>query len=249
MRKFRFALVAFALCIAAIANAQTADEIIANYFENTGGEDNWKKLEGLKMSAKVNQGGMEIPIEVIQMKDGKQMTSINFQGNVIKQGVFDGETLWNTNFQTMKAEKADAETTEIQKLAMNDFPDAFLDYKEKGYTVELMGTETIEGAETFKIKLVKEPITIDGEEVEDVSYYYFDAEAFIPLVVESEIKYGPNKGVISQTKMSDYQEVDGLYFPFSIAQGVKDGPSQPLMIESIELNPEVDDATFAFPEE
>ena len=39
-------------------NSQTAEEIIANYFENTGGIENWAKLEGIKMNAKVNQGGM-----------------------------------------------------------------------------------------------------------------------------------------------------------------------------------------------
>ena len=74
-------------------NAQTVDEIIDNYFENTGGVENWEKIEGVKMSAKVNQGGMEIPIEIIQLKSGKMMTTINFQGQSIKQGVFDGEVL------------------------------------------------------------------------------------------------------------------------------------------------------------
>ena len=85
-------------------NAQTVDEIIDNYFENTGGVENWEKIEGVKMSAKVNQGGMEIPIEIVQLKSGKMMTTINFQGQSIKQGVFDGEVLWSTNFMTQKAD-------------------------------------------------------------------------------------------------------------------------------------------------
>ena len=66
-------------------NSQTAEEIIANYFENTGGIENWAKLEGIKMNAKVNQGGMEIPLEITQLKNGNQMTVINFQGLEIKQ--------------------------------------------------------------------------------------------------------------------------------------------------------------------
>jgi hypothetical protein len=45
--------------------AQTADEIIAKYFENTGGIEAWESIEGVKMNAKVNQGGMEIPVEVV----------------------------------------------------------------------------------------------------------------------------------------------------------------------------------------
>jgi len=46
--------------------------------------------------------------------------------------------------------------------------------------------------------------------------------------------------------MSDYQEVDGMYFPFSLTQGLKGGESQPLIIMSIELNPEVNDGAFTF---
>lgn len=231
------------------AQAQTADEIIANYFENIGGIENLKNVEGMKMIAKVNQGGMEIPIEMYQMKDGRQMTKITFQGKEIKQGVFDGETLWSHNFMTMKAEKSDAEQTANFKLNTNDFPDSFIDYKEKGYVVELLGKETIDGAETFKIKLVKEPITVDGNKQDDISFYYFDTENFVPIAVHSEIKSGPAKGQMSEVMMSDYQEVEGLYFPFSMSQGVKGGQSQPITIDSIELNPTVDDAAFAFPEE
>lgn len=201
------------------------------------------------MTAKVNQGGMEIPLEIYNLKDGRQMTKITFQGKEIKQGVYDGETLWSHNFMTMKAEKSDAEQTANFKLNTNDFPDAFIGYKEKGYTVELLGKETIDGTETFKIKLVKEPLTIDGNPQDDISYYFFDVDNFVPIAVQSEIKSGPAKGQISEVTMSDYQEVDGIYFPFSMTQGVKDGQAQPITIVSIELNPTIDDAEFAFPKE
>ena len=248
MKKLRLGIFAIAMVLALPLQAQTADEIIANYFENTGGMDAWKAMTGMKMTAKVNQGGMEIPLEIYQLADGRQMTVINFQGKELKQGVFDGESLWSTNFMTMKAEKSDAEQTANFKLNANDFPDSFMDYKEKGYTVELMGKETIDGAETFKIKLVKEPITVDGNKEDDISYYFFDTENFVPIAVQSEIKSGPAKGQISETTMSDYQEVDGIYFPFSIAQGVKGGQSQPITVETIELNPTVEDSAFSFPE-
>ncbi|MEQ8906804.1 outer membrane lipoprotein-sorting protein [Ekhidna sp.] len=251
MRKFQLLITALAVCALSSAHAQdvTVDEIIDGYFENTGGKDAWKSLKGIKMTAKVNQGGMEIPLEIVQLTDGKQYTKITFQGMSLMQNVYDGETLWGTNFQSMKAEKSDDETTQNMKLDTNDFPDSFLDYKDKGYTVELMGTETIDGAETYKVKLTKEPRMLDGKEVEDVSFYYFETESFVPLAVDQEIKAGPQAGAIGRSTMSDYQEVEGLYFPFSMTQGVKDGPSQPLMIESIVVNPEVDSSVFAFPVE
>lgn len=238
----------FLLATSISVTAQTAEEIIANYFENIGGLDNFKALEGMKMSATANNGGLELPIEIVQLKDGRQMTVIRVQGQVFKQGVYDGENLWSTNFQNLKAEKSDAEQTANFKLSLNDFPDALVDYKEKGYTIELLGSETIDGTDTFKVKLVKEPITIDGVQKDDISFYFFDKDNFVPIAVQSEINSGPAKGQIQQVTFSDYQEVDGLYFPFSLGQGVKGGQSSPLTIDKIELNPTVDAAEFAFPE-
>ncbi|MFM1877954.1 MAG: hypothetical protein RLZZ241_820 [Bacteroidota bacterium] len=249
MNLLRIALFGLVLLVALPTQAQTADEILETYFENIGGKENLLAIKGIKMTAKLNQQGMEIPIEIYQMADGKQMTVIKFQGKEIKQGVFDGENLWSTNFMTMKPEKSDAETTANFKLTSNDFPDAFLNYQAKGYTVEYIGQETAEGTETFKIKLIKEPMTIDGQAVEDIAYYYFDVENYVPIAVESEIHQGPMKGQIQYVTMSDYQEVSGIYFPFSMNQGIKNGPSQPIAMDTIELNPDVDAAAFTFPEE
>ncbi len=246
--KLKLLALALALICGFASYAQTADEILAKYFENTGGIDKWKALGGIKMSAKVNQGGMEIPLDIIQLKDGRQMTVITFQGKEIKQGVYDGTTLWAHNFMTMKAEKSDAEATENFKKDIGDFPDPFLNYKTRGFKIELLGKETVDGSETFKIKLTKSPIKVDGKEEENTVYYYFDTENFVPLMMESEVKSGPQKGSISQVKMSDYQEISGLLMPFSMSQGVKGGPSQPLTITAIVVDPKVDAAAFAFPE-
>lgn len=246
MRKL--ALIVFGFCIATVANAQTADEVIMNYFEATGGYEAWGKLENVKMSAKVNQGGMEIPLEIVQMKDGRQYTKVSLQGQSFYQGVFDGEVVWSMNFQSMKAEKADEESTANQKLDANDFPSDLYDYKSKGYTVELMGSETVEGTDTHKIKVTKEPRTIAGEKVDNIVFYFFDKDSGALLMAEQEIAQGPQKGAIGQSTMSDYDEVNGLYFPFSMTQGIKGQGSQPLIIDAIETNVEIDESVFSFPE-
>ena len=249
MKMLSRVLVLVTLICSYTINAQTVDEIIDNYFENTGGVENWEKIEGVKMSAKVNQGGMEIPIEIVQLKSGKMMTTINFQGQSIKQGVFDGEVLWSTNFMTQKAEKSDEESTNMVKNEMNQFPDPFLNYKEKGFTAELVGTETVDGSETFKIKLTTTPNIIEGKEVPSIAYYFFDNENFVPIQVQEEIKVGPGKGMVSEIKLSDYQEAGGIYMPFSMTQGVKGQPGAPINMDKIEINPTIDDSEFAFPEE
>lgn len=249
MKKIQLWVLTLLLAItSAFSHAQTADEIINNYFENTGGLDQWKSIKAIKFEGNINIQGMEIPIEMIQTTDGLTMAKANFQGQNFYQNVYDGETLWSTNQMTMQAEKSDTESTENFKNDLNDFPDAFIDYKAKGYTVELIGTETIEGTETYKIKLVKEPIMVDGKEEQDISFHYFDKENFVPIVVEKEIKSGPAAGMVGQTTLSDYQEVDGLYFPYSIMEGVKGQPGgQQITITKVTINMEIDNAIFKFP--
>jgi len=234
-------------CFSSFLHAQTVEEIIEQYLENTGGASEWAKLSSVKMEGKVSAQGMDIPIEIVQTKEGKMYMKFQLQGQEITQQAFDGKEAWGVNFMTMKPEKSDGETTENMKREMSDFPDPFLDMKSKGYKAELLGKETIEGTECFKVKLTKRPLMVDGAEVENISLYFFDTENFVPIMVEKEMKSGPAKGITSQTLMSDYQEVDGLYFAFSITEKAKGTPQgQAISITKVELNPTLDPAAFEF---
>jgi outer membrane lipoprotein-sorting protein len=225
------------------AQAQTADEIINTYIKNIGGAEKFKSLTGTKMEMNVNYQGMEIPVELVQLKGGKMYLKINFQGQEITQMAFDGTTAWSTNFMTMKAEKMESEMVENIKQEAGDYPDPLIDYKAKGYSAEYLGKETKEGTECYKIKLTKKPQMVDGQKVDNVVFYYFDTENNVPILTEAEIKSGPMKGQMSTTTMSDYQEVEGMYFPFSMNQG-----GQPMKIKKVTLNPTVDPSAFTFKE-
>ena len=237
------------LFIAGLANAQTAEKIVANYFENTGGYEAWGKLTSVKINGRVNQGGMDIPFEIVGLNDGRQYKKVSLQGNSIMKEVFDGETLWNTNMQTFRAEKANYESTENYKLEANDFPHNLYDYKKKGYTIKLVGEEAIHGTDAFKVKLTKEPISVEGETVEDVIFYYLDKENFIIIAHEEEILSGPNQGNTTLITYNNYDEVDGLYFPFSITHESEGRQPMLFSIDMIELNQAVDASIFKFPVE
>ncbi|RDK85261.1 outer membrane lipoprotein-sorting protein [Marinirhabdus gelatinilytica] len=239
-----FAIVFAAISPLAQAQDMTADEIIDAYFENTGGQDNWEDIESLRYTGTANVQGMEFPWIMTMTEDGKQALVIDFQGQKITQYAYDGETMWTTNFMTQEAEKADAETSDnMKKASKKNFISPLLNYKDKGYEVELIGNETIEGTDTYKIKLTEDPIMVDGVETPKISYYFFEKENMVPIAIETEVKQGPMAGQKIQDSMSDYQEVDGLYFPFSMTQG-----GQAMQVTKIEVNPEIDDAVFAFPE-
>lgn len=173
---------------------------------------------------------------------------MNFQGQELTQMSFDGETGWSTNFMTMKPEKWDAEQSEIMKTEMT-FPDVFLNYKDKGYTVNLEGEEEIEGTMCHKVKLTKKPLMVDGKEEENFSYYFFDKETNVTIMQRDFAKVGEMKGQATETFFSDYDEVEGVYFPFTIAQKMNGQAVFSVSVEKAEANVEIDDTKFAFPEE
>jgi hypothetical protein len=224
--------------------AQNADEIISKYITTIGGAEKLKALKGVKMEMVTNAQGMEIPVEMVMLTGGSMYVKINLQGKEITQMAYDGTSMWSTNFMTMKAEKMDGEALTNMQLNNADFPDAMLDYKSKGYAAEYVGKETKEGTECYKVKFTKKPTMKAGIKTDDITYYFFDTENNLPIATETEIKEGPEKGQKSTSTMSDYQEVDGIYFPFAMNQG-----GQELKIKKISTNPQVDAKAFAFPAE
>lgn len=228
------------------ATAQTVDEIINAYHQTIGGSK-WDNVNGLKMNANVEQGGMKIPVEVVMLKDGRMYTEITLMGNTMIMQAYDGSTMWTTNFMSMEAEKAPSDETENAKRAAKEFPNALISYKSLGYVPTLIGSETIDGTPCHKIKLEKKTMLAEGKEVPNVEYYYIDKENNIPILTETEIQTGEMKGKISQTKYSDYQEIEGVFIAFSNTSGIKDGMSQTIQYDKVELNPKVDESKFSFP--
>ena len=189
MKTIKFSVILFLFSIAgSTVFAQNADEIISKYITTIGGAEKLRAIKGIKMEMTVNAQGMEIPVEMVQQPGGKMYVKINLQGKEMTQMASDGNTIWSTNFMTMKAEKADTESTENAKLSSQDFPDALLDYKTKGYAAEYVGKETKEGTECYKVKFTKKPVTVNGVKQDDVSYYFFDTDNGLPIAIEDEIK-------------------------------------------------------------
>lgn len=238
MRTIKSILAVFFLFLIVPVSSQTAEEIVNNYVENTGGQQAWDNVKSTKMVASVNQGGMEIPVTIYNTRDGKMAVVVNLQGQEITQMAYDGETFWTTNFMTMKPEKSTTEMTQNMALNKNDFPSPIMNYKANGYEIEYVGKETKEGTETFKVKVTQEPVTVNGIEVPSISYYYFDTENYVPIIMETT----QENGQMMSIGMSDYQEINGLYFPFSMTQA-----GQPINIKEVIINPEIPESLFSFP--
>lgn len=250
MKTLQFFTLALIIGFAMPTSAQTADEIIDTYLENIGGKEEWSKIESMTVTGVGRQQGVDYPFVATYMEDGRYVIDVDLQGTSFIVEAFDGTNSWAMNFQSQKAEASDSETSMNTKNESRDeIVSPFYDYEDKGYSIELVGEDTWEGTEVYKIKLIKKPVIVDGKEEENIEMFYFDKENYVPIASEAKITSGPGKGSQVQTVYSDYQEVNGLYVPFTQIDKINGQVGLEMKVKSIEFNKEVNDDIFKMPED
>lgn len=237
-------LLLFIAALAFHANAQTADEILAKYFENTGGLSKWKELKSVKLTGKAPTPQGEFPIVIYNKAPNKSKMVFNVQGKEIVLQAYDGETGWTLNPFAGGADAVKLDEEQTKELREEQLEDDFIDYAKKGHAVTLEGKEEIEGVQCYKIKLEKNKNN-DKEDVTEI--YYFDSENFVPIMAKNYVRTGPAKGTEIQIFFSDYQDASGLMMPYYIEQKVNGQTQMKVVFENISINEELDDTIFAYP--
>jgi outer membrane lipoprotein-sorting protein len=232
---------ALAAVLAMPAAAQTADEIIAKNIEAHGGLAKLKAMKSMRMTGRMTLGqGIEAPITIEVVRPKNMRLEITVQGMTIIQA-YDGTTGWqvvpftgSTDPQVMSAD----ELKDAEEQA--DMDGALVDYKEKGHSIELMGKENVEGADCFKLMVTKK----NG----DVQYYFIDSDSYLELKTEGKRKIRGTETEI-ETSLGDYKDIgNGVVLPHAISGGAKGSPQrQNIMVDKIEINPEIDAARFKMP--
>jgi hypothetical protein len=120
-----------------------------------------------------------------------------------------------------------------------DIDGPLVNYKQKGSAAELVGHDSVEGTDCYKIKLTLK----NG----DVRYYYLDAESYMVIKLETQTII---RGSLQEreTYYGDYEKVEGIYYPFTSESGQKDQPDRlQVTLDKIEVNVPLDDSRFAVP--
>ncbi len=235
MRKLIGALAG--LVLAAALHAQTADEIVAKYVEKIGGMQKIDAIKTLKKTGKFTGGG---GFEAKVMEENKRPSMIRQE--FVMQGLvgvtaYDGQQGWKIEpWQGKKDVEPLGEEEMKAILEDSDFDGPLIRSKEKGNTVELAGTEPVEGTDAFKLK-----VTLKNG---DVQYFFVDTEDFVPIKIEKKrMIRGAERE--SETSLGDYKEVAGVYFPHSFEMGQKGSPNrQKVVYDKIEANVPLDDSLF-----
>ncbi len=235
--KYGFAALAFAC---AGAHAMSADELVAKSLEARGGLQKIQAITTLKSEGKLLFGGQfELTVTQYQKAPDSIRTEASLQGLTAVQA-WDGSEAWQISpFQGRK--DPEKMTTDDAKSFADDAPigGPLVDWKARGSTIEYLGTEDVDGTEAHKLK-----ITLKNG---DVVYDYLDPDHFLEIRAVSQRSVRGTQ-VESVSDYGDYEEVAGVYFPFSISTVNKgDGNRQQITIEHAEANVPMADSLFAFP--
>src|ERR1700747_3572550 len=228
-----------AFSFACVARAQTVDEVIAKNIQAHGGVEKLKSINTARTTAKFSQGPFRAEVMQENKRPGKVREEFIIQGMAQVQA-YDGKAGWQINPFGGRKDPELMSQDDLKSLVVDaDIDGPLVDYKEKGHKAELVGHDSMEGTDCYKIKLSMK----NG----DVRYYYLDTDSFLELKLEIQTTI---RGALQESELyfGDYEQVNGIYYPFAVEQAQKGSSSRAqFSVEKIEQNVPLDDAHFSVP--
>jgi hypothetical protein len=255
---------------AGLSAAQIVDKNVAA----RGGLQAWRQVHTLSLEGKMGAGGNQRAALSVSAANSKELTlphrpaeepqlpflmelerprKMRLELQVKNQTavqVYDGTNGWKLR-PFLNRHEVERYSEQELKIASNraDLDGPLVDYAAKGSRVELDGTETVEGHNTYKLKVT--------EKTGHTLHVWVDAETFLEAKIEGQPRTLDGKEHPVEIYYRDYRTVDGLRFPFVLetrvlpvgrnALGLRDTPVPPekIVIDKVVVNPKLDEKLFS----
>jgi zinc protease len=209
----------------------TAAKVLDNYLAAIGGEEKIRAIQDVKMVMKADMQGRELQITAVKKAPNKSKQEVTMGGMAVMSSVYNGT---DASMNSM-GQKAPIDEKMKKDMAFEAAIISELTIKDMELSAELIGVESIEGSNAYAVEVTKP----SGSK----TTYYYDAESGL-RVRTSETIQTPQGEMVQESDLSEYKEVDGVKFPFTITL-----PMGPMKMtanaESIELNTGIEDSEFA----
>ena len=229
MKKFFLSILTIATV--GFTYAQTADEIVNKHIEAIGGTDAWKKVNSMVTTGTLKMQGAEIPISLTVLNGKGSRQDITVMGMPGYQIVTPTQGWKFMPFQGQK--EVEPITADDLKEAQDelDVQGSLVDYKTKGHTVELLGTDDVDGVDAFKLKE-----TLKSGKTQTI---FIDPKTYYIIRVISKQKANGNEVDVT-TNLNNYQKLpEGIMVPLSIGL-----PFAEMVISKVEINKPIDENIF-----
>jgi outer membrane lipoprotein-sorting protein len=236
----KLALVCAVSVLAPLAlGAQTVDEVIAKNIQAHGGMDKLKSVNTIRVSGKLDIGGFSARFVQENKRPDKVREQAILQGMAQVQA-YDGNSGWQVSpFEGRRDPELLSQDDSKGLQVAADIDGPLVDYKDKGHKAELVGHDSVEGTDCYKIKLTLK----NG----DIRYYYLDTDSLLELKLETQTSI---RGTIREGEVyyGDYESVNGVYYPFAVEAGQKGDTNRvKYTVEKVEQNIPLDDSLFSVP--
>jgi hypothetical protein len=241
------------------ASTLSAAQIVDKNVATRGGLQAWRAVEALTLTGKMGVGGnrraalsvpmpekrkgdmslqgVQRPVEEVQLpfvmdlaRPHKQRFELVFNGQTAIQ-VYDGTHGWKL--------RPFLNRRDVEPFTKNS-------------TIELVGTEQVDGRSTYKVKVT----TKDGNS----KHVWIDTQTFLETKIEGQPRRLDATNHPVEVYFRDYRQVSGLMIPFVLethvlpvtktATGLRDTPVpvEKITVEKVVVNPKFDASVFAKPE-
>ena len=226
----------------AVAFGYTAEELAVKNVEAKGGIDSIHAIKSLRLTGRlrIQQDTVELGFVTLVRQPGAVRYEASLQGLTQVQA-FDGTQAWQINpFQGRKdPEKLSADDAKGLGEDAADFAGPLVDYQAKGYKLDYLGREDIDGTDAYKLRVTR----ANG----DLTTVYLDPDYFLEIrTVNRRIEHGvPIETVVDY---GDYEKVAGVFLPFSQVSATKgSNDRQKVQFEHGDANVAATDGLFQLP--
>ncbi|MCJ7615308.1 MAG: hypothetical protein MUO43_02090 [Desulfobacterales bacterium] len=220
----------------------TVDDIVKKNIEARGGAENWAKVENITMEGIYVSFSEPEPFKIWRQRpDLYRFDSKRINYNVIH--VYDGQKAWWINpLMGPPHDKPQIIPSQdnLDKVTLRErfFEPVFWNYTKKSHQVELEGNESFDDKDCFKLKVTLADSTIE--------FWYIDAESFLEIGMTGDTyDFGIKNSL--EAFFSNYEDVDGLKFPFLI-ESEYGQRYRSMEIEKININTEIEPSVFVMPD-
>lgn len=226
-----------------LAQELTVDEIISKNLKAIN-QEKVMSVQTLKMTAKANQGGVEMNMTQIQKNPDKARQEIEFQGmNIIL--VIDGKTGWTINPMSGSADPQDLPAEMVKSMwdesiddPIANWDNPFYVWKKNGIVVELVGKEDMDAKQVYNLKFTfKDNYFVN---------YYVDASTFY-ILRQKSTKTAQGQTYDQEIRYSDFKAFDGIIQPVKTEILVNGQVGTVFIIDKCEANIPIDDSVFKKP--
>jgi len=214
--------------------APNVDDLVARNVQAKGGAEKLQAIQSLKQTAHVTFQGITGTITVYGKRPNLLRQEIVMSGQKIVNA-FDGTTAWSVNPMLGSPEPKAITGPQADDIKVQaDFDSPLVNYKAKDYELEFVGLETLGTRKVNHLRLTSKE--------RRVQQIYLDAETNLEIKIVGDTQMGP-----LENELSDYRVIQGLKMPFMMKTVSGGMVLSQIAVDSVELNPKIDDAMFKMP--